>query len=50
MDTARPSPDDMQPLPQARQLDQAPCTVQARSMVVLALALQQTPDNISKAG
>jgi glycogen operon protein len=42
IDTARPSPDDIQAWEQAPVVDSASCVVQPRSVVLLALALQKT--------
>jgi glycogen operon protein len=48
IDTALESPDDIRPWAQAPLVKQRHCEAQARSLVVLALALQETPNKISK--
>ena len=48
IDTALDSPDDIRPWAQAPGVKQRDYEAQARSLVVLALALQETPNKISK--
>ncbi len=49
IDTALDSPDDIRPWAQAPSVRQRDYEAQARSLVVLALALQETPKSVSRA-